>query len=81
MQRLGPVKEESKYGPGSVRLQFFFASGKLILKEQYVIYNYNSMIADIGGYLGLLMGYSLLSVYEMAVDWFDKICPIKISVV
>ncbi len=34
----------------------FFKSGSHDLKEQYIIYDVNSMFADIGGYLGLLLG-------------------------
>ena len=32
---------------------------------QYVIYDYSSFIADVGGYLGLLLGQSLYSFYLM----------------
>ena len=34
--------------------------------EQYEIYDINSMIADVGGFLGLLLGSSLLSIYQAA---------------
>ena len=32
---------------------------------QYVIFDYSSFIADVGGYLGLLLGQSLYSFYLM----------------
>ena len=32
-------------------------------REQYVIYDISSFIADVGGYMGLLLGYSLSSLY------------------
>ena len=33
-------------------------------EEQYVIYDYNSFIADVGGYMGLLLGSSILSLFD-----------------
>ena len=34
------------------------------LYEQYVIYDFNSFMADWGGYMGLALGYSLLAIYD-----------------
>ena len=33
-------------------------------EEQYVIYDANSFIAEVGGYMGLLLGCSILSLYN-----------------
>ena len=33
-------------------------------KKQYVVYDFNSFIADVGGFMGLLLGFSLLSLYD-----------------
>ena len=33
-------------------------------KKQYVVYDFNSFIADVGGFMGLLLGFSLLSIYD-----------------
>ena len=33
-------------------------------EEQYVIYDFTSFIGDVGGFLGLLLGYSALSIYD-----------------
>ena len=35
---------------------------------QYVIYDSSSFFADVGGYLGLLLGHSLFSVYTMVEE-------------
>ena len=40
---------------------------KLTNVFQYVVYNWNSFIADIGGYLGLLLGQSCLGMYHLIV--------------
>ena len=33
-------------------------------KRQYVVYDFNSFIADVGGFIGLLLGFSTLSLYK-----------------
>ena len=33
-------------------------------KKQYVVYDFNSFIADVGGFMGLLLGFSILSIYD-----------------
>ena len=33
-------------------------------EEQYLIYDFNSFIADVGGYMGLLLGSSILSLFD-----------------
>ncbi len=39
------------------------------VKEQYVVYDGNSFVADVGGYLGLLLGHSLLGIYRDTITW------------
>ena len=36
-------------------------------EEQYYVHDFYSFFADIGGYIGLLLGSSLLSLYDEAV--------------
>ncbi len=33
-------------------------------RAEYFVYGFPSLMADFGGYLGLLMGHSLLSLYD-----------------
>ena len=33
-------------------------------EEQYIIYDANSFIAEVGGYMGLLLGCSVVSLYN-----------------
>ena len=33
-------------------------------RKQYYIYELDSFIADVGGYMGLLLGFSMLSIYN-----------------
>ena len=36
------------------------------------VYDYNSFIADVGGFLGLLLGHSILSVCATTSDWIES---------
>lgn len=69
----GPL--EMKYGRGyekcQVHLEFIILDSSYKEEEQYVIYEADSFIADVGGYMGLLLGSSLLSLY-MAMETFMK---------
>jgi hypothetical protein len=49
----------------TLELNFIFESGHFVSMEQYMIYEFDSFIADIGGYLGLLLGQSLLGLYHV----------------
>ena len=37
------------------------------LEEEYLVYDNTSFVAEIGGYLGLLLGFSALSMYQAAI--------------
>ena len=41
-------------------------------EEQYVIYDFNSFIGDVGGFLGLLLGYSALSIYDELISMLRR---------
>ena len=53
------------------RLTIYFAKDKFLVKEQFYIYGIQHLIADFGGYLGLLLGYSLLGFYDSMMDFFE----------
>ena len=48
----------------SLDLKFRIMDGSYKEEEQYVIYDFNSFIGNVGGFLGLLLGYSVLSIYD-----------------
>ena len=47
-------------------------------KEQYIIYDTGSFIADVGGYMGLLLGFSLLSIYQEIEALLKRFIPIAL---
>lgn len=38
---------------------------------QYIIYDWNSLLADVGGYLGLLVGQSIFGMYQLMTSWMN----------
>ena len=44
----------------------FFSSQRYTELVHYYTYEWSSFIADVGGFLGLLLGYSVLSIYDEA---------------
>ena len=57
--------------PCELHLQIRMMQSSYKEEEQYVIYDGVSFIADIGGYMGLLLGSSLLGIY-MAMEAFMR---------
>ncbi len=46
------------------------------VREEYPIYDADSLVADVGGFLGLLLGHSAFSIFlhvsrSLAVRWSD----------
>ena len=56
-----------------ITLVFQYEDGSYNLEEEYVVYDMSNFIADVGGYLGLLLGHSILSIYYLSSDWLSKI--------
>ena len=48
----------------TLALTFYIQDSSYTEEEQYRIYDFNSFIADVGGYMGLLLGSSFLSLYD-----------------
>ena len=46
----------------------YFAGGNYEVTKEYYTYDTNSFIADVGGNLGLFLGFSLLSFFDLGVD-------------
>jgi hypothetical protein len=45
---------------------------KVLLRNEMELYTISSFFADIGGYLGLLLGESLISFFLMSVNWAKR---------
>ena len=47
-------------------------NGRFLEYQQYIIYRFEDLVADIGGFLGLLLGHSLLSLYASTAGWYRR---------
>ena len=43
------------------------------MAEQYKIYTLDDFVADVGGYMGLFLGASILSILETFLDLAEKV--------
>ena len=56
-----------------VELSWHFDRGQYEEKKQYLTYDNNNFVADFGGYLGLLLGHSVLTFYEWLVLIIERL--------
>ena len=57
---------------GFVRIAFYFSKGTFQVKEEIVMYGLGDLVADVGGYLGLLLGASIFAIYEKIEKYFSS---------
>ena len=53
-------------------LEFYYRKSKYDITSEYLAYDIGNVIADIGGFLGLLLGYSLFGFYDIAKGALSK---------
>ena len=61
------LKPASKYRHSDVLVVFTIYARSYVEEEQYIVYDSNSFLADIGGFLGLVLGSSMLNLYDEVV--------------
>ena len=61
------------FGPGKTVIHFHMFGGMYYERTQYLIYQNPNFIADFGGYLGLLLGCSLLTFYDQGKEWIIEL--------
>ncbi len=49
-----------------------FPSSRHDIRTEYIVYDADSFIADVGGFLGLLLGYSAFGLLQMASEYVGK---------
>ena len=77
-----PLVTETAYGewgevPCQLHMEFRILDSSYKVEEQYMLYEMDSFIADVGGYMGLLLGFSLLSLYIALEDCMRKIAGMR----
>ena len=49
-----------------------FSSSTVILEREEKAFSFQSLVADVGGVLGLFIGFSFLGLSEFAIGWIRK---------
>ena len=62
----------NSFAADRMSLKWEYMNSDYIVRQEYLTYDISSFIADVGGYLGLLLGHSLLSIYEWLMKWICK---------
>ena len=57
-----------------VDIQTMFLILQLKIDEAVVLYDFKSLVADFGGYLGLLFGASILGIYDGFIEFLSACC-------
>ena len=60
-----------------VLLQLTIYERSHIEEEEYIIYDLNSFGADVGGFMGLVLGFSFLKIYDDIVEFIKRIFKIN----
>ena len=50
--------------PGTLNLFLNYGRAEVMVREEFYAYDVNNFIADVGGFLGLLLGQSVLSLVD-----------------
>ena len=64
----GTGKKSTYYCHSPTKFKF------IIISTKYIIYGWDSLVADIGGFLGLLLGHSAYSVIGTLTELCHKVC-------
>ena len=59
LKKYDPYKEKPE-----LHLKFKITEASYKEEEQYVIYDFNNFVGESGGILGLVLGYSILGLYD-----------------
>ena len=51
------------------KLTLYFTKAEVTEEVEFEVYDYNNLIADIGGFLGLLLGVSCVAIYDFLVNF------------
>ena len=80
MNKLGEVDlTNSDRESGMVQIQLYLPSAMYDERKQYLIYDMTHFTADFGGYLGLLLGGSLPSLYDKLKRWLKSLHKLLIE--
>ena len=61
------------YDDNKIELTWQYGQGDYVEEKEYLTYDHNDFVADFGGYLGLLLGHSVLTCYDWVVLLLERL--------
>ena len=58
--------------PNLTTVYIMLSSSSVILEKEEKAFSFQSLVADVGGVLGLFIGFSFLGLSEFAISWIKK---------
>ena len=58
--------------PNMTAVYIMLSSSTVILEQEQKAFSFQSLVADVGGVLGLFIGFSFLGLSEFAIAWIKK---------
>ena len=58
---------------GGIGFMFGFSTKTLTVKEETLLYPFESFLAEFGGSLGLFLGFSFMTIWDIGVPIIGKI--------
>ena len=71
--------QAAKVIPFDTSLVLFLSPESIVHQTEVLSYDFYDLIGNIGGFLGLLMGASILSLWDVATNRIKRIINIKLS--
>ncbi len=62
----------------SMLFKWQYSNTDYVVRKEYLTYDENSLIADVGGYLGLLLGHSILNIFDVLVHACGYLTTLKL---
>ena len=63
----------SSVAPNQTNLSIMFSTSNVILEREEKAFSFRSFVADVGGVLGLFIGFSFISLWDFILVWGTKL--------
>ena len=67
------LAEEAEIDGNGTKVYFSLASKKIISKKEVYLYTFSSLIAELGGALGLFLGFSFYMLWDLAETFYKMV--------
>ena len=57
---------------GKTTLSILLASSNVIMEKEEEAFSFESLVSDVGGVLGLFIGFNFLVIWEIIINFIEK---------